>query len=183
MAILVTLLRGINVGGHNSLPMKRFRELLEAFKCRDVVSYIQSGNAVFRYDGNSRKLSGHIASEIEQSFGFRPSVLVIGASEFSTIADKNPFLGQFTDPKFMHVSFLQKPAKNANLKRLAELAADDEAFELGPMAFYLHAPSGIARSKLAANVEKCLGVSATARNWRTVEKLQALVAEVPNRPN
>lgn len=183
MTVLVALLRGINVGGHNSLPMKQFRELLEALDCRDVTSYIQSGNAVFTYDGNARSLSDAIATAIEEQHGFRPSVLVISATEFSAIANSNPYLGQFRDPKLMHVAFLQRPAKNADIKRMTELAADDESFELAERAFYLHAPSGIGRSKLAAGFEKCLGVSATSRNWRSVEKLQSLVTDKLNQPN
>jgi uncharacterized protein (DUF1697 family) len=177
MPAYVALLRGINVGGHNKLPMQRLRELLETVGCRDIATYIQSGNAVFCHDENPTDLSDSIATAIEREFGFRPSVLVISAADFSTIAEANPYRGQFTEPRFMHVMFLQQTATNPNLERMTSLAADDEQFALVDRAFYLHAPGGIGNSRLAAGVEKCLGVNATARNWRTVEKLQAMIAE------
>ena len=177
MAVFVALLRGINVGGHNKLPMQKFRVLLEKLDCLDVVTYIQSGNAVFDYQGDAGSLPDAIASEIERELGFRPSVLVVEAADFVSVVEANPFHGKFDDPKTMHVSFLQEPATKANLERMTSLAASDEDFELAEMAFYFHAPGGIGHSKLAAVVEKCLGVSATGRNWRTVQKLQALIAD------
>jgi uncharacterized protein (DUF1697 family) len=175
MERFVALLRGINVGGHNILPMQAFRELLDGLGCHDVATYIQSGNAVFRFGGSATKLSNAIGTEIEIRFGFRPSVLVVTAADFQAIVAANPYRDEIADAKNLHVSFLEKPATTADLDRMADLAANDETFELTELAFYLYAPGGIGRSKLVANIEKCLGVNATARNWRTVSRLQAMI--------
>ncbi len=177
MSLFVALLRGINVGGHNKLPMPRLRERLSDLGCRDVATYIQSGNVICGYAGTSTDLARLIAGEIEREFGFRSPILVIDASEFMAMAEANPFHGLFKEAKNMHVLFLQEPANDVNQERLAALVSDSERFELIDRAFYLHAPGGIGRSRLAAGAEKCLGVNATARNWRTVEKLCEMLAE------
>lgn len=177
MPVFVALLRGINVGGHNKLPMQGFRDLLKKLNCHEVATYIQSGNAVFKYDGNANNLTDSIATEIERRHGFKPSVLLIDAVKFAEIVEANPFQGKFENSRNMHVSFFQEPATDPDLERMASLAAADEEFELTDSAFYFHAPSGIGRSKLAASVERCLGVKATGRNWHIVKKLRALCSQ------
>lgn len=176
MASYVALLRGINVGGRNILPMKDFREILEKLGCEDVATYIQSGNAVFRNSAAGDALSESIATAIEAAFGFRPSVMVVEAADFAAIAAANPFADEDVEDKHVHISFLSEVATGANQTRMAEIASNGEQFVLTDRAFYMLAPNGIGRSKLAAEVEKCLGVKATGRNWRTVGKIAALIA-------
>ena len=174
MTAFVALLRGINVGGHNKLPMSDFRELLATLGCAEVTTYIQSGNAVFKHSKTGTELSESISGSVESKFGFRPSVMVLTASAFAAVAAANPF-ADVSAPKLLHVWFLGEEAVNADTKRLDEIATESEKYSLTESAFYLHAPDGIGRSKLGAGVEKCLGVPATARNWRTVSKIGALL--------
>lgn len=174
----VLLLRGINVGGKNILPMQALRALLESRGCEQVATYIQSGNAVFTSAGKREELEEHVANTIENEFGFRPAVLVIPASEFSAIAAANPYRDIEAGEKLVHISFLKKAAKDADHHRLQALRANGENFHLTDSAFYLHAPAGIGRSKLAASTEKCLGVETTSRNRRTVEKIEALLQKI-----
>ena len=175
MTAFVALLRGINVGGKNILPMKEFRALLTTLGCEDVATYIRSGNAVFTYAGDAAKLPESIASVIESAFEFRPSLMVLTENEFSAIAAANPFSAEVSELKYLHIWFMQEPADNANTARLDEIASVGERFLLTDSAFYLHAPKGIGRSRLASEVEKCLGVQATARNCRTVSKIREML--------
>jgi uncharacterized protein (DUF1697 family) len=175
MQVFVALLRGINVGGNNILPMQDLRDLLAGLDCADVATYIQSGNAVFRHSGNAAQLCASIADGIESDFGFRPAVMVIAAQSFAGIAAANPYSDVADDPKQVHITFLGSPAVSANLGRLEGLASGGEEFILKDSAFYLYAPNGIGRSKLAAAVEKCLGVATTSRNARTVSKIGELL--------
>ena len=179
MTAYVALLRGINVGGKNILPMKDFREILENLGCESVVTYIQSGNAVFRSSAAGGALSESIATAIDIDFGFRPSVMMVEAADFVAIAAANPYADADVEAKHVHISFLSKVAKSANLTRMAEIASNGEKFVLTDRAFYMLAPNGIGRSKLAAEVEKCLGVKATGRNWRTVGKIGELIELIP----
>ena len=178
MKTYIALLRGINVGGKGLLPMKELVAILESLGCRDVKTYIQSGNAVFEHsESEASKLAGKISAAIAKKRGFAPHVLVLDAKEFQRAVDGNPFPEAAEEPKSLHLFFLDsKPAK-ATLKSLDSLKSDNEQFELRGSVFYLHAPDGIGRSKLAANVERKLGVPATSRNWRTVCKLLEIANE------
>lgn len=174
MSAFVALLRGINVGGHNKLPMSEFRELLSTLGCEEVTTYIQSGNAVFKHSKSAADLSESISEAVHSKFGFRPSLMVLPAKDYTAVVAANPFPAAASEPKLLHVWFLGEEAVNADTKRLDKFATESEEYALTDSAFYLHAPDGIGRSKLAAGVERCLGVPATARNWRTVSMIEDL---------
>jgi uncharacterized protein (DUF1697 family) len=172
MSICISLFRGINVGGKNSLPMKELVGILEELGCQNVKTYIQSGNVVFKT--NERNISGlsdRLSAEINKRRGFAPSVLVLRIKELEKIVANNPFPEVHDDPQTLHVGFLAAVPKKPDLKKLENLREKNERFQLINNAFYLHAPDGIGRSKLAANSERLLGVSMTDRNWRTVGKI------------
>ncbi len=176
MATYALFLRGVNVGGRNRLPMQGFRELLRQLGCDRVSTYIQSGNAVFDYAAAPSGLPILISESIQTTFGFAPRILMLDGAEFAHVMAANPFIEEMQDPRHLHVWMTTGLARDANFSRLASLANGDEVFQLQDKAFYLHAPAGIGRSKLAAGVEKILGVSATARNWRTMLKVEELLA-------
>lgn len=163
----IVLLRGINVGGHNKLPMAELTDILVGLGARNVKTYIQSGNAVMQGEIGSES----IAQAIEASKGFKPEVSVIPLAVFADIANANPF--SEAEGKTLHVWFLSG-APTFDTQRADTLAIDSEHYQVTDKAIYLHAPDGIGRSKLAASMEKIAGVPATARNWNTVNKLLAL---------
>lgn len=172
MNISIALLRGINVGGANKLPMKDLVSVLEALGCSNVKTYIQSGNAVFTSSHEDRgQLEARISDAIESRFGFRPNTMVLSLEQIEKAVERNPFHEAAADPKTLHLYFLASEAPNPDLDGLAVLRANDERFALDGQVFYLHAPAGIGRSKLAAGVERALGVPVTARNWRSVMKI------------
>lgn len=176
----IVLLRGVNVGSNRKLPMKELREILEGLGLEDVETYIQSGNAVARVAaGASPALAEDVAGAIEERRGFRPRVLVLGADRLLEAIEANPFPGADAEPTSLHLFFLAEPPRNPDLDALAEVATASERFRLDRDVFYLHAPEGFGRSKLAASAEKLLGVPATARNWRTVRKLRDMVEGLP----
>ncbi|QMU59999.1 MAG: DUF1697 domain-containing protein [Boseongicola sp.] len=166
----VALLRGINVGGHGRLPMTELRSLLEGLGARDVRTYIQSGNVVFEGDFGAEAL----ARAIETSYGFLPKILVLKADQFMDVRAGNPFPLAVGEPKTLHVFFLTE-ASEASEEDLQTAAAEDERVHLTDAALYLFTPSGLSKSKLAERAERLLGVSATARNWRTVEAIAGMI--------
>ena len=178
MNTYIALLRGINVGGKNKLPMKTLIQLLETLGAKSVQSYIQSGNIVFQHEcADTDDLSRHISSAIDESQGFRPAVLVITRNRLERAITSNPFPHAVTEPKKLHIYFLVEVPPAPNLEKLEALRSETESFELVKDHFYLHAPNGIGRSKLAAKAENLLDVVATARNWRTVSKLQSMSSD------
>jgi uncharacterized protein (DUF1697 family) len=171
----IVLLRGINVGGRNIVPMKQLADMLVGLGCQNIETYIQSGNVLLQHrELNGQALSNMIAEQIERIFGFKPHILLLTLIQFKQAAINNPFPEAQSEPKTLHVYFLAEPATCANLDALTTLKKDNESFQLVEQVFYLHAPDGIGRSKLAERVEKMLAVPTTARNWNTVSKLLTL---------
>lgn len=178
MKTYVALFRGINVGGNNPLPMKDLVAALESVGAHDVATYIQSGNAVFRSEEQDvAMLAESIRAALGERHGFEPRVLVLESEEMDAAVRSNPFPEAESEPKTLHAYFLASSPERPDLDGLEGIKGDRERFVLGDGVFYLHAPDGIGRSKLAANAEKLLGVPATARNWRTVRKVMELADE------
>ena len=149
--------------------------MLERIGCSSVRTYIQSGNVVFEEDATpAQELSRRISEAVSSCKGFEPKVMLLTASALKRILRENPYKEAEAEPKTLHVSFLSDDPKSARLNEMNQLKSDSEEFSLTPRAFYLYAPDGIGRSKLAAKAEKLLGVAATSRNWRTADKLLAL---------
>ncbi len=177
MKTYIALLRGVNVGGKNLLPMKDLAAILEELGSTNVQTYIQSGNVVFRNKATgAARLSQTIAAEIERAHGFLPHVLLLSPAELQRAIAANPFPEADSEPKSLHLFFTDAAPAKPDLKTLQALKSKSERFRLVGRVFYLHAPEGIGRSKLAARVEKALGAAATARNWRTVRKIAEMAA-------
>jgi len=175
MPVWIALFRGVNVVGKNKLPMKELVRDLEALRLRDVRTYIQSGNAVFRSSARTPAgLAETISNAVERRHGFRPRVLLLRPRDLDRAILANPFPEAGADPKSLHLYFLASVPASPDLAGLEEARSATERFEWVDRVLYLHAPDGIGRSKLAARVERCLGVPATARNWRTVLELRRM---------
>lgn len=168
----MALLRGINVGGRNKLPMAGLRQLLGEMGLQKVQTYIQSGNVVFEVAAARLPMLGEeMGGAIEAAYGFRPQVMLVDAEAWETAVARNPFAQAEAEPKAVHLYFLAEPPAEPRLDKMDEIKRDSEVYALIGQTFYLYAPEGIGRSKLAAQAERLLGVAATARNWRTVSQL------------
>ena len=179
MKTYIALLRGINVGGHNKLLMRDLTKLLEKLGLKNVKTYIQSGNVVFQSDRtDSAKLATEISEAIGESHGFTPQIFILDKEALQKAMTANPFSEGEAEPKSLHLFFLDAVPEDPDLSSLEELKAENERFELIDDVFYLHAPDGIGRSKLAERAGRGWNVSITARNWRTVTKIMEMVTAV-----
>jgi len=168
----ILLLRGINVGGKNRLPMKELTLVLEKVGCTGVATYIQSGNIVLTSHISSKsRLSELISNTILNAYGFEPKVHLLLPRQLEAAVVANPFPDAVSNPKSLHLFFLSKSPSTSGLEMLETFKSDTEDLSLVMNTLYLHAPDGIGRSRLVANIEKTLDVDVTARNWRTVVKL------------
>lgn len=178
MNTYIALFRGINVGGKNSILMKDLVATLEGMDARNVKTYIQSGNVVFQsVEKKPAQLSQKMAVEIKKSHGFEPYILILSRAALQKAMAENPFPEAQTDPASLHLGFLASQPESPDLVKFAGLKKESERFHLGDGVFYLHAPEGVGRSKLAASAEKLLGVPMTDRNWRTVAKIMEMAQE------
>jgi len=178
MNTYVALLRGINVGGKNSLPMKELVLILEGMGVRKIKTYIQSGNVVFQSaEKNLSQFSKRLTAEIKKRRGFEPHVIIVALEALEKAMAANPFPEAEADPSSLHLGFLDSVPRNPDLRKLNSLRTESERFHLSERVFYLHAPEGVGRSKLATSAEKLLGVPMTDRNWRTVCKIKEMASE------
>lgn len=162
----VALLRGINVGGKNKLPMAELARTFTAAGCRDVRTYIQSGNVVF---AASPRLA---APKLAASLRLKVPVVMRSSDELREIAARNPFLKQGLDPESLHVAFLAEVPTRSRVASLDPERSPGDAFVPRGREIYLHLPNGVARTKLTtAWFDSKLATTSTFRNWRTVLKL------------
>ena len=172
MAIWIALLRGINVVGRKVVPMKALTVDLEREGLQRVRTYIQSGNIIFQCPrGTPNTLGQRIGKAVLDRHGFQPRVLVLSTLDMMRAAAGNPFPEAESSPKTLHLFFLATSPRAPDFASLGRLRTGKEAFELRGKVFYLHTPDGFAISRLARQIERVIGVDATARNWRTVSKL------------
>lgn len=171
MATYVGLLRGINVGGTGKLPMADLKELLAGLGFESVTTYIQSGNVVF--DAEIGEWADSIAEAVAHSVGFRPKVMVLSDSAFRAVADGNPF--PTDEPKAMHVYFLDGTPRWTAKAEMEAVKSSVERFYITDAAVYLYTPEFLTGSLLAPKLERLVGVPATARNWRTVQKILGML--------
>lgn len=169
----VCLLRGI--GGRYSLPSATFVEVLTAVGAKDAKTYIATGNAVFRCrSGNRALLAKKISAGIEAARGFAPQVLLMTPDTLRAAIENNPYPNAVAEPTRLHLFFLPESPAKPDLDKLESLKQKGEQFQLQEQVFYLHVPKGFSDSKLAPQVEKRLGVWATARNWRSSCRINEL---------
>jgi uncharacterized protein (DUF1697 family) len=157
--------------------MGDLRELVEQLGGKDVRTYVQSGNIVFRSGLAPSKLEKSLEQSIRRALGLDVTVLVRTGKQLAEIVAGNPFLRAGADPSKLHVTLLAAAPDRACARQLSE--GDFAPDELGVVgdSVYLHCPNGYGRSKLSnAFLERQLGVPATTRNWKTMTALAELAA-------
>jgi uncharacterized protein (DUF1697 family) len=176
MSTHVALLRGINVGGKNKLPMRELAALFEAEGCGDVRTFIQSGNVLFDLpSARVATLGERISARIHEGHDLTIPVVLRTARELAAAAAHNPFAAG--DTAMLHVMFLRDKPSAAKVKALDAERSPGDRFTLVGRDLYLRLPNGVARTKLTnAYFDRALDTVSTLRNWRTVQKLAEMAA-------
>lgn len=165
----VALLRGINVGGRRKVAMADLRALATELGWKSVSSHLNSGNLLFTADSEPGELSTLLERGIADRFGFEVPVVIRDVDQLRSALNRNPFAAG--DPKQVQFAFLaSKPGEQAR-DRLAAVASAVEQWNLADDILFVDYGEGLARSKLAAGLDRVLGVIATSRNLRTVQAL------------
>jgi len=172
--VVISLLRGVNVGGHNKIRMETLRALYAGLGLGDVQTYLQSGNVLFTTDKRSLDgLAREIEDALERECGFRPSVIQRTAAGLGEVVRNNPFANRTdVEPAKLAVIFLARdPGEAARNKVLAMQIAPEELV-FGSREYYVHFPHGMGRTKFPyAAVDRALGTPGTGRNWNSVTNL------------
>lgn len=177
MMTLVSLLRGVNVGGHNLLKMSELAELYESLGFEKVRTYLQSGNVVFSHAGKeTATVTLKIEKALKQRLGLEVTVFTRNSDELRNVVSRNPFAEENLSK--LHVTFLRTRPVNLPMDKLNALRDRYEEFAIKSREVYLFLPNGIGRSKLSNNfLERMLGIKATTRNWNTVTALLDLATQ------
>ena len=174
----IVLLRGINLGPRNRIAMPELRDALSEAGYAAVRTYVQSGNIVLESDEPPAALEQAVEALIAERFGLEVAVVVRTRDELAEVVERNPLADVATDPKRYQVSFLAEALDPERVAKLNEAATEPERLVALGRELYAWHPNGIGRSKLGAKLGGTgLGVTATARNWKTVETLLAMAEE------
>ena len=176
MPQFVVLLRGLNVGKSNRVPMAEFRALLEGEGFSEVKTLLNSGNAIFRSGVRSTASQAKaIAAGLQASLGVTVRVVVKSASELLSAVAECPFTLPASDYSRFLVAFAQQASATQGRSALLPLLQPGERLYVGRHAAYLYCAHGILESKAGSALLGKLGSAVTSRNWATVLKLQALL--------
>ena len=178
MASRVVLLRGINLGPRNRIPMPALREVLTRAGFEDVRTYLQSGNVVLSSNRSPEQIARECERQIADAFGLEIDVVVRTGEELAEVVRRDPLGDVAVNPKRYQVSFLAAEPDPDIAERLQAVTVEPERFVVVGREIYAWHPDGIGRSRLWALLAgRGLEVTSTARNWTTVTKLLAIANE------
>ena len=181
MPVIICMLRGVNVGGHNKLKMDVLRAICTSLKCESPETLLQSGNVVFRSNNkNPAQLEKQIGTAIEKKLEFRPEVLLRTVRELREAMARNPFLKRSgIEPSKLVVTFLGRELNAPAKKALLGMDIGPEEVHVLGRELYIYFPNGQARPKISwSRTEKIIGPAFTSRNWNTVTKLLQLAEDL-----
>lgn len=169
-------LRGINVGGKNKVKMETLREVCAALGFDNVKTYINSGNVVFETaKSDDKNLAEILEKAIEKEFSLNIKVMVREISEIEKLVEENPFAGQFENDKDLHVFFLDAELSKEKQEQLLANNSEKEMFAVCGREIFCLLRVSVLDSLMGKDyIGRKLKVSATARNWRTVNKVLEL---------
>ncbi len=181
MQTIVSLLRAVNVGGHAVIKMAELKQLYESLKFRDVQTYVQSGNVVFRTESSDlNAVAAKIQSGIEKNFRVTPGVMLRTLEDMRRIVKRNPFAKRsHIEPAKFHVYFLNCVLSRSATDQLKNLPLDPEELIPSNSEIFIHFPDGAGKSKLPwKTIEKICTAPGTARNWNTVTRLLEIAEQI-----
>jgi uncharacterized protein (DUF1697 family) len=177
MPVLVSLLRGVNVGGHHTVKMDALRGLYESLGLRKVETFILSGNVIFTTQARDRMaLAKRLEGAIEKKFGFPCDVVLRSAGELRDVLARNPFAERLDiDPAKLLITFLSGDPDPEGAAKVRALDIAPEELHIDGREVYVYFANGLARPKLSwPLIGKLLKAPGTARNVTTVRKLLAI---------
>lgn len=174
----LALLRGVNLGGKNKLPMKDLAALFAAAGCSDVRTFIQSGNVAFNVTRQAAsRVPKQIAAGIAARFHFQTQVILRTREELREVILGNPFLKKGLSADTLHVLFLADRAQSGGIEQLDPERSTPDEFIVQGREIYLHLPNGAGKTKLTNSYfDSRLRTVSTGRNWRTITKLFDLMS-------
>ncbi len=175
MEIKIAILRGINVGGRRKILMAELKQVCLALGLTDVITYIQSGNIIFKTDYSNQEVEQNLEKSILDIFNLDVPVIVRSRTEFLQAIENNPFNIPDADVNALHLTFLKENPSAAQLEGMAQVEVAADEFHIQGKDVFIRCAGKYHQTKLTNGLfEKKLKVGATTRNWKTVLKLKEL---------
>jgi uncharacterized protein (DUF1697 family) len=174
MAVIISMLRGVNVGGHNVIKMEELRALYASLKLREVQTYVQSGNVIFKTDEQDvASLTKRVQGGVERKFGCTTDVICRTVAEMRDVIARNPFAKRRgIEPGKLLVDFLASDPGAEARANVLRIKIEPEELRIDGRELYIYFPNGQGQSKMSwAAVNKALGTPGTGRNWNSVVKM------------
>ncbi len=176
--IYIALLRGINVGGHNLIKMQDLKGLFTNLGLKNVKTYIQSGNVVFQSEENEQQLRQKIEEEIRTIYGYNVPVIIRTGLQWEQILSHCPYRDYLVDEgESVHISFMENEPSQEGINHLLTHKTEMEDIHILGTEIYLLLRQSFHTSKMTAQLHK-LGLQATIRNWKTIQKINTIVNEM-----
>ncbi len=168
----IAILRGINVGGKRKILMNDLKLLCKKMGLKDVHTYIQSGNLIFKSEKHPTELEKELEKTIAENYGFQIPIIILKATDLQNAVAKNPFLSEVNDTKQLHLTLLKEKPKQESIDKILSYNFEPDQFKIDHKNVFLWCKGKYHQSKLSTNFfEKNLNVQATTRNWNTILKL------------
>lgn len=173
----IALLRGVNVGGHNKIPMAELRDLCTDVGWENVSTYIQTGNILFNATGSMPALEKQLAEAIASRFGHRIHIIVRPAAAWPLYLRLNPFPEESeSEPNRVMLALAKKPLPDDAADNLNKYSASGESVAQRTDSLWIHYAGGSAHSKITPTLlDRLAGSPVTTRNWRTVLKINDMI--------
>ena len=171
---MISMLRGINVGGHNTIRMDALRALYESLGMQEAQTYVQSGNVVFRTnERDAKRLAKRIQDGIEKKLACKPEVILRSVTEMENAVARNPFAKRRDiEPAKLLVLFLADDPSSQGREKVLAIKVNPEELRIQGREVYIYFPNGMGKTKLPwTTIDKALGTYGTGRNWNSVTKL------------
>jgi uncharacterized protein (DUF1697 family) len=181
MEIYISILRGINVSGQKKIQMTDLKKLYEDLKFKNVTTYIQSGNVIFKTNNQfDEALAKKIEDAINVKYNFHVPVIIRTVEEMKNTIAINPLKKESNiNEEKLHVTFLERVPDKTKVESVEDLDYSPDKFIIIGEEVFLYCPNGYGNTKLNNNFfENKLKVSATTRNWRTVNKLAEIADDL-----
>ncbi len=167
----IAFIRGINVGGI-VLKMEEVGNIFIELGYKNVETYIQSGNILFDCNETDtalmeRKIQGAIKAKSDLNV----VIFVKIKDEIQRLISNSPF-GKDVDEKRIYVIMLNQVLTEEKAKKVKSMNSEEEKFIAHKDVIYSYYDNGYGKSKHNNNYfEKILNVSATTRNWNTMNRI------------
>jgi uncharacterized protein (DUF1697 family) len=185
MLIYISMLRGVNMAGHNKIKMTDLSALYKTLGFKDAETFIQSGNVVFSNPENTTvpEIATRIEKAILKKFNYIIPVIIRTTEELREVISINPFREEenFNSERLAVIFLYEKPSEE-QIEKVKNINYPPDKFKIIGKEVFIYCPNGFGKSKIYTGFfENKMKVSGTGRNWNTINSLLAIAEKIKDK--